>query len=86
LRTAAAYDAKQAFIALIREYKDGISRQTILQKLNTIELSSNDTSGNELHFKDGEPPQQPQLVQVVRGGGTDCNGSNEAGLRFELKK
>lgn len=84
-RTAAAYDATQAFIAAISESKGGISRQSILKKLNTIKLSSNETSGDELYFKDGEPPQQPQLVQVIFAKGSDCNGSNEAGFRFELK-
>ena len=85
-RTAAAYDATQAFIAAIRESKGNISRQSILKKLNTIKLSANETSGNTLYFKDGEPPQQPELVQVVRKPGGNCNGSNEAGFRFELEK
>ncbi|MEA5622603.1 AAA-like domain-containing protein [Nostoc sp. UHCC 0251] len=66
-RTATAYDATQAFIKAI-SMSNNPSRQTVLQNLKSINLSSTETSGYPLHFDDkGDRQQEPVLVKVVRG-------------------
>jgi ABC-type branched-subunit amino acid transport system substrate-binding protein len=65
-RMAASYDATQAFIKAISS-SDNPSRQSVLEKLPSINLSPDESSGNGLKFINGEPKQEPVLVQVVNG-------------------
>ncbi|MEH2403698.1 ABC transporter substrate-binding protein [Nostoc sp.] len=66
-RTATAYDATRAFIKAISMYNSP-SRQTVLQNLKSINLSSTETSGYPLYFDDrGDRQQKPVLVKVVKG-------------------
>ena len=83
-RTAASYDATQAFIKAMSE-SDNPSRQTVLEKLKSITLSPNKTSGDGLKFKDGERDEEPVLVKVVKGNGSGnpCGGFQEGGFHFE---
>ncbi len=88
-RTAAAYDATQAFVNAISEISksnNNITRAIVIKKLNTIQLSPQKTSGEELRFQSGESNKEPKLVQVVKGNNDNCSGSKEAGFRFELIK
>lgn len=66
-RTAASYDATQAFIkALPVDQKP--TRQTVLENLQSPKFLQNETSGKPLRFKDGERQgQEPVLVNVVKG-------------------
>ncbi|MBN3897218.1 MAG: ABC transporter substrate-binding protein [Nostoc sp. NOS(2021)] len=78
-RTAAAYDATQAFIKAI-SMSNNPTRQTVLQNLKSVNLSSSETSGHPLHFDEkGDRQQEPVLVKVVRGHG----GPSETGFIFE---
>ena len=83
-RTAASYDATQAFIKALSE-SGNPSRQTVFEKLKSITLSPNETSGHGLKFKDGERDQEPVLVKVVKGSGSGnpCGGFQEGGFHFE---
>ncbi|MBD0263425.1 MAG: ABC transporter substrate-binding protein [Tolypothrix sp. Co-bin9] len=65
-RMAASYDATQAFIKAI-SLSDNPSRQTILEKLPSINLSPDESSGDGLKFIEGERQQKPVLVKVVNG-------------------
>ncbi len=65
-RMAASYDATQAFIKAMPS-SDNPSRQSVLKELPSINLSPDESSGNGLKFIDGEPKQEPVLVQVVNG-------------------
>ncbi|WP_193197252.1 ABC transporter substrate-binding protein [Nostoc sp. MG11] len=81
-RTAAAYDATQAFIKAI-SMSNNPTRQTVLQKLPSVDLSANETSGHRLKFdKKGDRQQKPILVKVVRGRG----GPFESGFIFQQVK
>ncbi|BAY93228.1 ABC transporter substrate-binding protein [Tolypothrix sp. LEGE 11397] len=81
-RTAASYDATQAFIQAISELKNP-TRQTVVEKLKSIKLPSKETSGDALAFQDGERDNKPVLVQVVPGTGDDCVGAQGGGYHFE---
>jgi ABC-type branched-subunit amino acid transport system substrate-binding protein len=66
-RTAASYDATQAFIQALPS-DDKFTRQTVLENLQSPKFVQNETSGNPLRFKDGERQgQEPVLVNVVKG-------------------
>ncbi|NMG11335.1 AAA-like domain-containing protein [Brasilonema sp. UFV-L1] len=91
-RTAMSYDATQAFtkalLAALESKK--LSRQTVLEKLKSITVASDETSGDELSFNQGERHKKPVLVQVVKvkadkvkGGGDRCSGFQESGFHFE---
>jgi ABC-type branched-subunit amino acid transport system substrate-binding protein len=76
-RTAASYDATQAFIKALSS-SNNPSRQTVLDNLKSRNFSQDETSGNPLTFMDGERQgQKPVLVQVVR---------DSSGFKFELVK
>ena len=62
--TATSYDATQAFIKAI-SLSDNPSRQSVLEKLPSINLSPNESSGNGLKFNKGEREEKPVLIQVV---------------------
>jgi branched-chain amino acid transport system substrate-binding protein len=67
-RTAASYDATQA---LIKALSDRPTRTNIIQKLRSINLASNDTSGDPVQFSaKGERIGEPVLVEVKRTGST----------------
>ncbi|BAZ53473.1 TPR repeat-containing protein [Nostoc sp. NIES-4103] len=83
-RTAASYDATVAFLKAISESKNP-SRQSVLQKLKSITLPPDRTSGDTLAFQDGEPRNKtPVLVKIVPGSGDKCSDSQ--GNRFHFKK
>ncbi|NER24103.1 MAG: ABC transporter substrate-binding protein [Symploca sp. SIO1C2] len=64
-RTAASYDATQAFIQTLLGNPD---RTKVLQRLREVNLSSSETSGEALQFtSDGERLSEPILVKVVDG-------------------
>lgn len=65
-RMATSYDATQAFIKAMSS-SDNPSRQSVLEKLPSINLLPNESSGNELKFIKGEPKKEPVLVKVVNG-------------------
>ncbi|WP_166481819.1 AAA-like domain-containing protein [Scytonema sp. UIC 10036] len=83
-RTAATYDATQAFIqALSMSKSSNLSRQTVLKNLKSLKISQQDTAGYPLQFdQEGERKQEPALVKVVRGSG----GPQESGFKFEHVK
>ncbi len=84
-RTAATYDATQAFIKAISMSGKNPSRQTVLKNLKSANLLPNETSGYPLQFNNnnGERQQQPVvLVKVVKGSG----GPLESGFKFEQVK
>ncbi|MGB8690523.1 MAG: AAA-like domain-containing protein [Microcoleus sp.] len=66
-RTAASYDATQAFIkALPVDQKP--TRTKILETLQERNFSQNESSGNPIRFSNGERQgQEPVLVNVVKG-------------------
>lgn len=85
-RTAASYDATKAFIKameLAMTSSTNPSRQTVLEKLNSIELLPNETSGHKLKFNKGERINEPELVKVAKGSGNACKGLEEGGFHFE---
>jgi ABC-type branched-subunit amino acid transport system substrate-binding protein len=64
-RTATSYDATQAFIQALSANSD---RTTILEKLENVNLSPNNTSGDPLKFnREGERETEPVLVQIKNG-------------------
>ncbi len=82
-RTAANYDATQAFIKAISMSAENPSRQSVLNNLKSVNLSQNETSGYPLQFNNnGERQQEPVLVKAVRGSG----GPQESGFKFEQVK
>lgn len=65
-RTASAFDATQAFIDALSQ-SDKPSRESILQNLKTVNLSSVETSGEPLSFSStGERFGETILVQVAK--------------------
>ncbi|BAZ51210.1 hypothetical protein NIES4103_38590 [Nostoc sp. NIES-4103] len=68
-RTAASYDATQAFLAAINEAEDKsktVNRESVLESLPKVNIPAEVTSGKPLEFKDGEPKDRnPVLVKVV---------------------
>lgn len=82
-RTAATYDATQAFIKAISMSAENPSRQTVLTNLKSVDLSSSETSGHPLRFDEkGDRQQEPVIVKVVKGRG----GPFESGFIFEQVK
>lgn len=78
-RTAAAYDATQAFIKVISK-SNNPSRQTVLTNLKSVDLLASETSGHPLNFNNsGDRQEAPVLVKVVKGRG----GPSESGFIFE---
>jgi branched-chain amino acid transport system substrate-binding protein len=65
-RMATSYDATQAFIKAMSS-SNNPSRQSVLEKLPSINLSPNESSGNGLKFIEGEPKKEPVLVKVANG-------------------
>ncbi|MBW4478921.1 MAG: ABC transporter substrate-binding protein [Tolypothrix brevis GSE-NOS-MK-07-07A] len=64
-RTATSYDATQAFIQALSANSDRIS---ILEKLENVNISPNNTSGYPLKFnREGERETEPVLVQIKGG-------------------
>ncbi len=63
-RTAASFDATQAFI---NSFSQNLSRATILENLKKVNLSASETSGYPLRFNGGERQSEPILVQVQGG-------------------
>ncbi|WP_107670062.1 ABC transporter substrate-binding protein [Cyanothece sp. BG0011] len=75
-RTATSYDATKAFTKALSE---NATRNTILTKLQTTELSSNETSGEPIQFlKSGDRNTDPLLVRVIP------KSSNFAEYDFEI--
>ncbi|MBD2608425.1 ABC transporter substrate-binding protein [Scytonema hofmannii FACHB-248] len=64
--TATSYDATQAFIKAMSS-SDNPSRQSVLEKLPSINLSPDESSGDGLQFINGEREQEAVLVKVVNG-------------------
>ncbi|NEO98112.1 MAG: ABC transporter substrate-binding protein [Symploca sp. SIO2E9] len=63
-RTAASYDATWAFIKAL---SINASKNTVIENLESLELSCSDTSGEKLKFwADGNPDRESRLVQVDR--------------------
>jgi ABC-type branched-subunit amino acid transport system substrate-binding protein len=62
--TATSYDATKA---LINAISSNPSRTTVLQKLQQVNLSSQQTSGSPVKFEQGEIQTQPVLVKVEGG-------------------
>jgi ABC-type branched-subunit amino acid transport system substrate-binding protein len=76
-RTAASYDATQAFIKALAVAQKP-TRTKILETLQKRNFSQNESSGNPIRFSNGERQgQEPVLVKVVK---------SSDGLQFELVK
>jgi ABC-type branched-subunit amino acid transport system substrate-binding protein len=88
-RTAASYDATQAFIEAMRmQEPNNLSRQTVLQNLSKIRLPSEKTSGDELQFNQGEPNKKPVLVKVAqvdkaKTSDNDCRSFEGGGFSYK---
>ncbi|MEH2234030.1 MAG: ABC transporter substrate-binding protein [Nostoc sp.] len=81
--TASSYDATQAFIAAISQSKNP-SRKDVIEKLKSIKLPSEKTSGDTLQFINGERKDaKPVLVRVVEGSSKKCGSMEAGGFRFE---
>ncbi|UKO97294.1 ABC transporter substrate-binding protein [Nostoc sp. UHCC 0870] len=88
-QTASSYDATKAFIAAIS--KSDLSnknvheqRKDVIEKLKSVHLPANETSGNELKFIDGERKDaKPVLVRVVKGSSKDCGSVEVGGFHFK---
>ena len=85
---AASYDATKAFIAAISKSdlsKNDINeqRREVIEKLKSVYLPPDQTSGYELKFIDGQRNQQPVLVRVAQGSSDNCIGLESGGFRFE---
>ncbi|MGG6267536.1 ABC transporter substrate-binding protein [Leptolyngbya sp. AN10] len=80
-RTANSFDATRAFlraISLIARNSETVNRQTILEKLPSVNLPANATSGEPLRFEAGQRQGgEPVLVQVVPK-------SNQVSCGFEV--
>jgi ABC-type branched-subunit amino acid transport system substrate-binding protein len=64
-RTATSYDATQAFIQALSANPNRIS---IIKKLENVNLSPDNTSGDRLKFnREGERETDPILVQIKDG-------------------
>jgi ABC-type branched-subunit amino acid transport system substrate-binding protein len=89
-RTAASYDATQAFITAISQSKNP-TRENVLTQLKSINLPASKTSGSELKFTNGQRNQEPVLVRVVKdskesavkGNNKKCTGLKTDGFYFE---
>jgi ABC-type branched-subunit amino acid transport system substrate-binding protein len=66
-RTASSYDATQAALNAIKASFPNPSREAVLQKLPQVNLSSRETSGFPLRFKNGERQSEPILIKVEKG-------------------
>ena len=77
-RTATSYDA---ILALTNSLSDNTSRASILQNLASINLASNETSGENFKFSvQRERISQPIMVKIARGIG----GPNGSQFAFKL--
>ncbi|MDZ7970553.1 MAG: AAA-like domain-containing protein [Nostoc sp. DedSLP03] len=63
--TATSYDATKAFIKAITSSINP-NRKTVLKNLKSVKLHSNETSGDDLNFLEGERKQKPVIVKVVK--------------------
>lgn len=80
--TTNSYDATQA---LIFSLSSNATRETVLQNLKFIDLSSDKTSGDRLRFsKDGNPEREFRLVRVGKRGPSP-QGSQYGFQLFEEK-
>jgi ABC-type branched-subunit amino acid transport system substrate-binding protein len=76
-RTATSFDATQAFIKAL---SSNASRETVLQKLRSVEVSSDETSGDALKFSaTGDRLGEPVFVKV------DRNAPAPEGSKFGFK-
>jgi ABC-type branched-subunit amino acid transport system substrate-binding protein len=81
--TASSYDATKAFIAAISQSKNP-SRKDVIEKLKSIKLPPDKTSGDPLQFINGERKDaKPVLVRVVGGSSKKCGSIEAGGFRFE---
>ncbi|QLE54449.1 ABC transporter substrate-binding protein [Nostoc sp. TCL26-01] len=81
--TASSYDATQAFIAAISQSQN-LSRKDVIEKLESIKLPAEKTSGEPLQFSNGERKDaKPVLVQVVEGKSKECGSMEAGGFHFE---
>ena len=79
-RTATSYDATQAFIATFAE-TDSLTRSSVQQKLKSIRLLSEQTSGARLEFsQNNELAREPIMVRVVKSD----HGPPGSAVSFEL--
>jgi len=82
-RTAISYDATQAFIEVFSN-NPSPDRDSVIKDLAQVQLSSNDTSGDEVRFtSQGERQSEPVLVKATRGAINRPQGSD---FGFELVK
>ena len=64
-RTASSYDATQALLKILTDLEgETIDRQTLIDKLEEVQLSQEQTAGFDLDFEDGERQTEPLLVEV----------------------
>ena len=63
-RTAASFDATKA---LLKALTPNPTRNSVLQNLESINLTANETSGKQLSFSNGENKVEPVLVQIDSG-------------------
>jgi branched-chain amino acid transport system substrate-binding protein len=63
-RTAASFDATQA---LLKTLETNPTRASVLQNLQSVNLTASETSGEQLSFANGERLGEPVLVQIVPG-------------------
>jgi ABC-type branched-subunit amino acid transport system substrate-binding protein len=64
-KSLTSYDATQAFIQALSSNSDRIS---IIEKLENVKLSPDNTSGDPLKFnREGERETEPVLVQIKNG-------------------
>ncbi|MDF5735368.1 MULTISPECIES: AAA-like domain-containing protein [unclassified Nostoc] len=87
--TASSYDATQAFIAAVSKSdlsKKNASeqRKDVIEKLKSIKLPPEKTSGERLQFINGERKDaKPVLVKAVEGIRKKCGSIEGGGFRFE---
>jgi branched-chain amino acid transport system substrate-binding protein len=63
-RTAASFDATKA---LLKALTPNPTRDSVLQNLESVNLTANETSGKQLSFFNGENEVEPVLVQIDSG-------------------
>ena len=80
-RTAISYDATQAFIEVFSNNPNP-DRASVIGGLAQVQLSSSDTSGDEVRFtSQGERQSEPVLVKATRGA---FNRPKNSDFGFEL--
>ena len=65
-RTAASFDATQALLKTLANNPNP-TRTSVLQNLQSVNLTASETSGEPLSFVQGEKVGKPVLVQIVTG-------------------